>query len=416
MSGPQTTDEPTGSVAGKRNDTKARTLPVALRWTTIAALAGFALVLLARASDRRSLDAAAFELHETLEIKALSKYERLVEGDNAAVWLEAAGDALVGVGKLGNAVVGFESTASCAELEDSEIASILEQNHKALQVARLALDSASSSYGIRYRQGHAAEIPNLTRQLQLSRLLVLGGRLQLCQGDVESAMQSTRLLRQLRDALYAEPLPIFRLLGVAVGNRYLWLARQWLLFDATPEDFLDELTSTSPPEDLKAQIDETLSLEALVAINLPVVAFGPYPAEGFDVRSWIQPRRRKTQSLNVQRERLQSLRASDDFDLEALQVADDWFEASHIGERMALDHARRQLLRAAAQMRLGRQPAEVSQTNAFTKQPLRVEFTATPPSIVIPDGEERVQQVIRELDQQSHLRQVTSLPIAPAFE
>ena len=396
---------------GRTTTPERRALPRSVRWLVIAGLSIVALVVVTRTMDRRSAEAAASELHDVLGQKFLSSYVRKVDGsNNAAHWLEAAGGALIGVGELGDQMAALESSASCAELEASKLAGILDQNRQALEMAHLARDTTESSYGIDYRRGHAADIPNLTTQLQLSRLLVLGGRLHLCRGDVESAIESTRTLRRLRDALTSEPMPIFRLLGVAIGNRYLWLARQWLMLDDAPTDFLEELAATSPPYDLQALIDETLSLEALVAMTLPTEAFGPQPEPLIDPRSWLQPQRHKTRSLIVQRERLESLRASDELDLSALEIADTWFEASHLGDRMALDHARRQLLRAAAKMRLGEQPEEVSQPNAFTKQPLRVEFTATPPSIVIPDAEEQAPHP------GSHLRQVTSLPIAPAFE
>ncbi len=393
------------------NGREPRTLPRAVRWLVIAVLIAIALVVLVRTMDRRSADSAAAELHDVLERKFLSEFLREVEGNNnAAHWFQAAGGALVGVGELGDQIVALESDATCAELEASELVAILDQNRTALDVAFLALDTTASSYDIDYRLGHGAEIPNLGHQLRLSRLMVLGGRLHLCRGDFESAIRSTRTLRRLRDGLMEETLPIFRLLGVAMGNRYLWLARHWLLTDPVPEEFLEELAATSPDYDLEALLDETLSFEALVAMSLPTEAFAPYPTSGFDPRRWLQPQRNKTRSLIVQRERLEALRASTTFNREVLEVADTWFEASHLGDRMALDHARRQLLRAAALMRLGRQPDEASQANAFTGQPLRVEFTATPPRIVIPEAEERAPHP------GSRLRQVTSLPIAPAFE
>ncbi len=372
------------------------------------------LVLVIRHLDGRRAEAARARLNAVLEVKSLRHFERHVGGaDNAALWLGAASMA-VGPADPRSGLDRVERTGGCGFLDDGPAwaRELLSENRVALEAAHLAEAATDSSYAIDYGNGNRLRWPNLVQQLHLSRLLHLEGRVQLCDGDVEGALVATRTLRQLRDSLNREPFSIFQLIGIAIGNRYLWLAREWLALQQPPKEVLRELASTSPSRDVAATASQSLSLEARLAASAPPSARG-----GFGRRllmtatESLLARRQRAARSNAYAARLERLHEGD---LSALDVTDNSLVRSspQLGPRLLLDNTQRQLLRAAVQLRLGDVASEAIADNAFTLRPLVVDRDAQPPSVSIPGALEQWRGMVG-LHVDANTAPVFELPIGP---
>lgn len=203
------------------------------RWVLMAAALG--LVLLAaftvwRVQTNRTLDLAAQEFRQAVGPVNLVELAppSVPPQRNAAHWLakalnypEEARDAdLADLRRL-----AYEELSTLGEEDLRRGRDILSHATSTLEQLHPMAELTSSSFDLAYDQGHRMEIPNLLGVLNCGRLLLLEARLALLAGDQEKARRSLSALRSLADAVYREPMLIFTLIGAA-SERMIFLGMQ----------------------------------------------------------------------------------------------------------------------------------------------------------------------------------------------
>ena len=83
----------------------------------------------------------------------------------------------------------------------------LEECRPAFDLLQRAVELPESSFGIRYREGASAELPDLLQLISAGRALMVEARVAFSDGDPERAVRALRPLSRLAVALEEEPLP-----------------------------------------------------------------------------------------------------------------------------------------------------------------------------------------------------------------
>ena len=195
-----------------------------------------------------------------LETPPLPPYE------NAAEWL------LDGVASIDlseeelerrNEATDLPRSEWSVELEES-VRALLDKNRLALETLHAAADIERSDYGIRYRDGSAARIPNLLAFLSAAKLLHLEGRVAFADGDVAGGLAAAKAVARIATSLDQEHFLIMPLIGLAIERMLLRLLGEVLETTgpwARGPALLSELAALIPTADRAAKTRELLVID-----------------------------------------------------------------------------------------------------------------------------------------------------------
>jgi hypothetical protein len=189
---------------------------------------------------------------------------------NGAQAFLAAGAALV----LSDAQKELLTKASKAPepaeaLKPEDAAVMLLGNNRAFELAREALDRPDDDWDVDFRFGASAPLPNYLPQLQLARLLLLGGDLLLRGGDRQGAIELAVLLARQVDSLYSGGPLIQALIGRASESLLHRLLHQLLTEPELSRPELEALARALPKKELRAVWLETVRREASFSARDP---------------------------------------------------------------------------------------------------------------------------------------------------
>jgi len=210
-------------------------------------LAGILTVQIVRATGDLDSKLARFEIAATLP------------EENAAEWLMAGGCAIdptdYSRGAIGEASVRPFSEWS-PELVDS-VRESLERQQGALEMLHRAATLDRSSYGIEYRHGLDAEMPDMLPLMKACRLLLAEARVAAADGDRDRALIALATTGRLVSSLESESTLLTALIGIACERMMLAAAAETLVcgqpWTADPA-FVEQLAATLSAEDLRAMI------------------------------------------------------------------------------------------------------------------------------------------------------------------
>jgi len=183
-------------------------------------------VLLALASGlalnlygKSRLDRATNELENAVGTLDLSSFEKpaIPDEENAARWLEAGAGALV-LSKDARHAIGQNTLYFFhqwpPELE-TQLRSLVELHHGALETMHIAAPIKQSSYNIKYSDGLDAEIPDLVSLMWAQRLLLAEARLAFADGNVARGMTALATMSRMSSTIQEESAAITAIIGSA---------------------------------------------------------------------------------------------------------------------------------------------------------------------------------------------------------
>lgn len=242
------------------------------RWIRRATLGGAALVLVALvwlAADRllgRDGGARATPTGRgSAAVEALVAFERadIPDDQNAAAWLIAGAGAVVWSDD-GRDAVGFASGRPFAQWDsalEARVRAALDRHRGALETLHRAAPIEASSYGIRYRDGVEAELPELLPLLRAARLLACEARVRFADGDADDGLLALATLGRMAESLYGESTLVTYLIAVASEQLMAAVACEVVAADSpwVHELFLDRLGEEVPDTDLSADMGRVLA-------------------------------------------------------------------------------------------------------------------------------------------------------------
>ena len=176
----------------------------------------------------------------------------LPDAENAAAWLRAGAAAIIWT-EAEKATIGEATLAPYARWPKglwSQARATLHRHSGALETLHRAAPLERSSYGIRYGQGIAAEMPaDLLGLLDASRLLMVEARIALADGDERRVLTALETMARLGTSLQDEPTTITTLVGIACERMMLTVAGEVIGSEhprAASRGVLDELDRALP--------------------------------------------------------------------------------------------------------------------------------------------------------------------------
>ena len=205
-------------------------------------------------------------IHATDELEptpAGSEMEAIPPEENAAEWLMAGGCAIDSIdysrGAIGEASLRPFSEWS-PELVDS-VRQSLDRQQAALEMLHRAATLDRSSYGIEYRHGLDAEMPDMLPLVKACRLLLAETRVAAADGDRDRALIALATMGRLASSVERESSILTALIGIACERMMLVAAAETLVcgqpWTADPA-FVEQLAETPSTEDLRAMMGRAL--------------------------------------------------------------------------------------------------------------------------------------------------------------
>jgi hypothetical protein len=268
-----------------------------------AGLAGTYLTasLAARAYGRARVRAAESALAERGGSLDLASYElvKMTPAENAAIWLEAGASAVVWDWRETHAGSLFESASvpwtSWDASRTEAVREALRQNDGALTTLHRAAALSRSSFGIEYRDGAAANLPDLLELRRATVLLRAEARLAAREQDRERFLTAIRTVRRCADSLSAEPVLIVLLMGMVIEGELLELAAEvatssesWMADPSFLRALHAELPRTNRESELRRALaaESAEGVEALRRGRLPGLMDGSPP---WPVTALVEP-------------------------------------------------------------------------------------------------------------------------------
>lgn len=211
------------------------------------------------------------ELTARAGVTDLASFERrrIPDDVNAARWLEAGAAALVWSPET-KRTIGDATTSPVSAWSPEQAVAVraaLEECRPAFDLLQRAVELPESSFGIRYRDGASAELPDLLQLISAGRALMVEARVAFADGDPERAVRALRPLSRLAVALEEEPLLITELVGIACERMLLTVVAEAASADAPwalDPTLLAHLEATVPRHDLADVLRRALAFEGLV--------------------------------------------------------------------------------------------------------------------------------------------------------
>ena len=205
-------------------------------------------------------------IHATDELEptpAGSEMGAIPPEENAAEWLMAGGCAIDSIdysrGAIGEASLRPFSEWS-PELVDS-VRQSLDRQQAALEMLHRAATLDRSSYGIEYRHGLDAEMPDMLPLVKACRLLLAETRVAAADGDRDRALIALATMGRLASSVERESSILTALIGIACERMMLVAAAETLVcgqpWTADPA-FVEQLAETHSTEDLRAMMGRAL--------------------------------------------------------------------------------------------------------------------------------------------------------------
>lgn len=254
--------------------TLLRTVVLALAVLVILLLA--ANLVLLRVGHARLREAQA-ELTARAGVTGLASFERrrIPDDVNAARWLEAGGAALVWSPET-RRTIGDATTSPVSAWSPEQMVAVraaLEECRPAFDLLQRAVGLPESSFGIRYREGASAELPDLLQLISVGSALMVEARVAFADGDPERAVRALRPLSRLAVALEEEPLLITELVGIACERMLLTVVAEAASADAPwafEPTLLAHLEATVPRHDLATVLRQAIAFEGLSSSSIVV--------------------------------------------------------------------------------------------------------------------------------------------------
>ena len=223
----------------------------------ILGLAGTLAVRLVLATDDVGSKLAELE-RETVPAEE-NAAEWLMAGAAAVVWSE---DDLTAIGEASNL-----PAADWSPTLELSVREALERQRGALETLHRAASMERSSYGIDYRSGLSAQMPDLMALIKACRLLLAEARVAAVDGDRERSLTALGSMGRLASSLERESAILTALVGVACERMMLRAAAEVLVCDQPWVDdplFVDQLEGTLSGEDLAAMMHRVFDAWTLV--------------------------------------------------------------------------------------------------------------------------------------------------------